>query len=376
LKEQGSYLSPSEQERRYAGLRSIMAEAGCSTAIVVGPAQIGGKRYFRYFTDWNIQSFGGYLLVDGEEPPVAVFRAWSQAYWSSRVGWVDQIVSDRDPVGVVLARIATGIATTRIGVVGYDYLSVIDHGRLQAALGQRLVDLTAAVDEFTSVKSADEQELLRESGKIFDRSWSAVLDAARPGMGEWELAAVAGRELLVQGVSHSIILIGASNSDAPAACAGWPRDRRLTAADAVQMSIEGPAPNGFCVEVGGIFSFGRPPAELLEQFAVQLRGMEAGVQHLVEGRTSGEVADAVDREFRLAGYHTGYPGMHGIGYGIPEPPPIEKDNPRRLVSGNVVAMHPNAVSDAGVGTLTSRTYIVGGTEAECLSRLPMELAEL
>ncbi len=376
MKEQGSYVSRSEQERRYAGLRSIMAEAGCSTVIVVGPAQIGGKRYFRYFTDWNLQSFGGYLVVDREEAPVAIFRAWSQAYWSSRVGWVDQIVSDRDPLGVVLARIASGTPATRIGVVGYDYLSVADHGRLQAELESRLVDLTAAVDELTSVKSAEEQQLLRESGTVFDRAWSTVLATARPGLAEWELAAVAGRELLAQGVSHSIILIGASSPDAPAACVGWPRDRRLTAADLVQMSIEGPGPNGFCVEIGGTFSFGRPPAELLEQFKVQLRGMEEGVHCLVQGRTSGEVADAVDREFSEAGYHTGYPGMHGIGYGIPEPPPIEKNNPRRLVSGNVVAMHPNAVSDTGVGTLTSRTYIVGRTEAECLSRLPMELAEL
>jgi Xaa-Pro aminopeptidase len=68
--------------------------------------------------------------------------------------------------------------------------------------------------------------------------------------------------------------------------------------------------------------------------------------------------------------------MHGIGLGIPEPPPIEKGNPRTLSPGNVVAMHPNAVSDDGVGTLTSRTYAVGATAPECLSGVPMDLVEL
>jgi Xaa-Pro aminopeptidase len=376
MRESGSYVSRDEQERRYASLRAIMAAAGCSTTIVVGPAQIGGKRYFRYFTDWNLQSFGGYLLVGETREPTAVFRAWSQAYWSSRIQWVQDIVSDRDPIAVVLNHIEVNSESGRVGLVGTDYMSVSDHARLQAALGARLIDLTSLVDELTAVKSAEEQELLRQTGTIFDRAWRAVLGGARPGMREWELAALAGRELLAEGVSHSIILVGASSPDSPAACVGWPRDRRLTPQDMVQMSIEGPGPSGYCVEVGGTFTFGPPPRELVKQFAAQLRGMEAGVRLLAEGRTSGQIADAVDREFREAGFHTGYPGMHGIGLGIPEPPPIEKGNPRTLSPGNVVAMHPNAVSDDGVGTLTSRTYAVGATAPECLSGVPMDLVEL
>lgn len=376
MKEQGSYLSTAEQERRYAGLRAIMRESGCSDAIVVGPAQVGGKRYFRYFTDWNLQSFGGYLHVGIDTAPAAVFRAWSQAYWSRRVGWVKDIVSERDPLAVVLARVAAASAAGHIGVIGTEYLSVTDHGRLQAELGDRLVDLTSQVDDLTSVKSPEEQQMLRNAGAVFDRAWSAVLAEARPGISEWDLAAVAGRELLAQGVSHSIILIGASAPGSPAACVGWPRDRRIGIDEAVQMSIEGPAPSGYCVEIGGTFTFGPAPSQLARQFEVQLRGMRAGVGRLIDGRTSGDVAEAVDHAFREGGCHTGYPGMHGIGYGIPEPPPIERDNARKLVVGNVIAMHPNAVSADGVGTLTSRTYVVGAADAECLSQLPMQLAEL
>jgi Xaa-Pro aminopeptidase len=68
--------------------------------------------------------------------------------------------------------------------------------------------------------------------------------------------------------------------------------------------------------------------------------------------------------------------MHGIGLGIPELPPIEMGNPRPLRSGNVIAMHPNAVNPEGVGTLTSRTYVVGKDSPECLSAMPLELVEL
>jgi hypothetical protein len=51
-------------------------------------------------------------------------------------------------------------------------------------------------------------------------------------------------------------------------------------------------------------------------------------------------------------------------------------NPRKLVAGNVVAMHPNAVDDHGQGTLISRTYVVGHDEAESLSRWNLDLVEL
>jgi Xaa-Pro aminopeptidase len=351
-----------------------MKDAGCDFAIIVGPAQIGGKRYYRYFTDWNLQSFGGYLIVPVADQPMAVLRAWSQAYWSRRVDWITDIKSDRDPVGVVIDRMSE--VEHGLGVVGIEYLPVTDHRRLESTFGSRLVDLTASVDELTAVKSDEEQSLLRLSGALFDAAWRVVLEQARPGMHEWELAAVAGRELLARGVSHSIILIGASSPRSPAACVGWPRDRQLGRDDVVQMSIEGPGPTGYCVEIGGTFTFGPATAEVTEQFAAQQRGMEEGVGRLVHGRTSGDVAGAVDRVFREAGYRTGYPGMHGIGLGIPELPLIEMDNPRPLAPGNVVAMHPNAVSERGVGTLTSRTYIVGTTEAEALSQLPFDLVTL
>jgi Xaa-Pro aminopeptidase len=104
--------------------------------------------------------------------------------------------------------------------------------------------------------------------------------------------------------------------------------------------------------------------------------MQAGVDRLVAGGTNGAVAEAVDGAFRSAGYHTGYPGMHGIGLGIPDPPPIEMGGTRVLATGNVVAMHPNAVNEAGLGTLISRTYVVGESAPECLSRFPLELVEL
>jgi hypothetical protein len=63
---------------------------------VVGTPHIGGKRYFRYFTDWPIQSIGGYLVVGTAGGEQAVYRASS--FWAQTVDWIKDIVSVADPI--------------------------------------------------------------------------------------------------------------------------------------------------------------------------------------------------------------------------------------------------------------------------------------
>jgi Xaa-Pro aminopeptidase len=370
VKERGSYLSAAERDRRYSALRAIAIMHDCEAVVVVGPAQIGGKRYFRYFTDWNLQSFGGYLLIPQQGAARIVLKAWSQAFWSRLVEWISDIRSDADPASRVVEWLEPYLGR-RIGFVGYDFLSVRDHRLISDALGPRLVDLTHEVDVLMGVRSDEELALIRDTARIFDEAWLSVLGQAGPGMTEWELAAIAGGELIRHGVSHSIILIGASNAEFQASCVGWPRDRTIGADDLVQMSIEGPGPNGYCVEIGGTFSFRPVSAEVQAQLDSERAGLEAGVAQLIEGRHSSDVAQAVEDVFAAAGLMTGYRGMHGIGLGIPELPTIDLGDESRLAAGNVIAMHPNAVSPEGRGALLSRTFIVGTKAPIALSQIEL-----
>src|ERR1700730_5684000 len=92
VRERGSYLTVAERQRRYDALRSLLDAAGCAAAVVIGTPHIGGKRYFRYFTDWPIQSIGGYLVIGTAGGEQAVFRASSQAFWARTVDWIENIV--------------------------------------------------------------------------------------------------------------------------------------------------------------------------------------------------------------------------------------------------------------------------------------------
>ena len=127
MKQRGSYLTPQEKQRRYGALREAMRASGCAAAVVVGTPHIGGKRYFRYFTDWPIQSIGGYLLVWASGAEQSVFRASSQAYWSGKVEWIQDIVSVPQPAQHVVEKLRQGNPDGKIGVVGRDYFPVGDY---------------------------------------------------------------------------------------------------------------------------------------------------------------------------------------------------------------------------------------------------------
>ncbi len=373
MQERGSYLTLMEKQRRYDALRALLNGAGCAAAVVIGTPHIGGKRYFRYFTDWPIQSIGGYLMVGAAGGEQAVFRASSQAFWARTVDWIEDVVSAPHPGQYVIDKLRQERLDGKIAVVGREYFPVGDYQAFEAAFSKEsLIDLTPKVDELQAIKSPEERVLMRSCGEIFDASWSRVLERARPGMTEWELAACAAEVLFQHGVPHNVILIGASNASFAARNVGWPRDRTLTAEDIVQMSIEGPGPSGYVVEIGGTFSF-RPADEVMvRQFNAQAAGVLAGVERLRPGNTAESVAMAVDAAFRQHGFESGYWAGHGIGLGLPERPTLERGDTSKLAAGMAFALHPNAVGGDGRGSLLSRTYLVGDKEAEPLSKFSLD----
>jgi Xaa-Pro aminopeptidase len=373
--EAGSYLSEGERRRRYDALHALMQTMGCDACVVVGTPHIGGKRYFRYFTDWPIQSIGGYLVVDPHRQQ-AVFRASSQAYWCAKVAWVQDIVSVPVPIHHVIERLRRGRAE-RIGVVGKEFFPVGDYQQFEAAFSRdAVVDLTERVNDMQVIKSPEERALMRACGRIFDTAWAQVLERARPGMTEWELASCAAEALFARGVPHNVILIGASNPSSAARCVGWPRDRMITAQDIVQMSLEGPGPAGYTVEVGGTFSFRAPDETMVRQFNAQAAGVAAGVERLRPGNTAESVALAVHETFLKHGFESGYWAGHGIGLGLPERPTLERGETTELAAGMAFALHPNAVGADGRGSLISRTYLVGEEGPEPLSTFPLAWVQL
>ena len=138
------------------------------------------------------------------------------------------------------------------------------------------------------------------------------------------------------------------------------------------MSIEGPGPSGYVVEIGGTFSFREADEVMARQFEAQAAGVLAGIERLKPGNTAESVATAVETAFRQHGFGSGYWAGHAIGLGLPERPTLERGDTTQIAAGMAFALHPNAVGGDGRGTLLSRTYLVGEGGAEPLSKFPLE----
>jgi Xaa-Pro aminopeptidase len=77
----------------------------------------------------------------------------------------------------------------RVGLVGIENLPVPIYRNLTAHLGNRLVEVEDIVARLRYVKSPAEIELIRETARIADMSYSAMLDALKPGLIGYQLSA-------------------------------------------------------------------------------------------------------------------------------------------------------------------------------------------
>ncbi|MBI4321858.1 MAG: aminopeptidase P family protein [Chloroflexi bacterium] len=366
-----SWVTQNERERRHALLRRLMAESGLDTLLIVGSPQVCGRGYFRYITDWSVWSSGGYALFFAKDDPIVVMRAKSQAYWSKQI-WVKDSRSAEKAVvevGRVLAekRPASGV----VGIVGMgEFMSLQDYFYLQAELPSlRFQDASAIFDRAMRVKSAEEIGHVEATARILDEGFQCFAEMIAPGRTGWELSAELQKALYGQGCLHSVILI----STEPGPYNAAPGERPLSSDDIVKFSLEACGPSGHWVEIGGMFSFRRPPDYLADRFDSTLEAVERAVAKMRPGFTVGDVGEEIENTVARRGHRVGHWSGHACGLGLIEPPMIGKGEPTPLEAGMELALHPNIIgAELEMGIYVSQTYIVEEAGARQLSRFPNE----
>ena len=100
------------------------------------------------------------------------------------------------------ALFSSGRKPARIGIE-FDHVSLDLMAKLQAALpGVELVDVSDAVMRMRTIKSLEEQALIREGTRICDIGGAAVAGAVRAGVPEHEVA-LAGTQAMVRAIAAS-----------------------------------------------------------------------------------------------------------------------------------------------------------------------------
>jgi Xaa-Pro dipeptidase len=296
-------------------------------------------------------------------------RAASMSSTDQTVGSDDLAATLKDVVGKYRLDMARTIS---IG------LSLLSQG-LVARIGARLGVLPTSADELARdlarVRTAEELKAAKHATWIAERGYERVLEFARPGLREYELAAELYCFTKKLGAEDNFLLMSASQHNLAVRAAG---ERVLDVGDIILSEIT-PCYRGQFAQICRTTVIGEPRPVVREKFAILQDAMAAGLEAGRSGATVADLTRAINGVIAKAGYgdYCRPPYMrvrgHGLGITSDRPGDIVERNERVLESGMVFVMHPNQYLPESGYLMCGEPVVVTDNGARALSARPAQL---
>lgn len=318
-------------QTRLHQLTALMAERKWELLILYG--HTWRKDYFRSLVNVNFSGTHAAAVVDrAGEVQVIVSDPWDF-----------EALSDEDHTAFApdfeagLKRFASSASS--VAVAGLEIMEA----RFSAALGHP-VSATADIEELRRVKSAEELESIRKAAKLSDLGYQRFVEAAEPGVTEYELVAEVESFLKSHGAEDNFMLIASGGTEVTGMKP--PTERRLQRGDSVTTELT-PQVNGFWAQICRTLVIGEPNPKQMESFAIFSAAQKAAEDLLKPGVDIADVARVQNDVFRKFGYgdYTGpkYTRVRGHNLGLhPDENPYVLEDVHYIVKqGMVIIAHPN-----------------------------------
>ncbi|MCU4180400.1 M24 family metallopeptidase [Bosea sp. BH3] len=368
-----------EYETRLATIRAAMARRGVDVMLCSGPENI--------FYASGYQTFGYHsyqlLVIPLEGKPFLILR-YLESLLAHRYSWVTDIVTwddTDDPIEITLAALKErGLAAGKVGVEQKAYfLQVSSFLKLQAAL-PGLVDGSGVVEVSRAIKSPRELAFMREAGKLSDIGMAAAIEAVASGSSDQDIAAECFAAMTRAGsewMCRSPIVTTGDRS-------GLPHSnhlrQKLDGGDAVLIEISAVYNRYYSPLMRGAL-VGRSNPKVERIAAVCIEALEAAIDAVKPGATSGEVDEAARRVIEREGLWENYRKRSGYAVGVGFSTWIEgaigslKIGDTTVLKPGMCYHIPIAIryyGEAGIGF--SETVAVTETGVEVMGRAPRSLA--
>lgn len=369
-------IAITELERRWAAVRHAMEERDIDVLIMQNNNDFMGG-YVKYFTDIPathgypytvifprndrmtviIQSFFGddrLLPPEGDGYRHGVRQVLGAPYFYSAHY---SLIYDADHAAKALASHAGGT----IGLVGRGTLpiSMMDH--LRTSLPQaKFVDATDWVDYIKVVKSDEEQKHIRRTAAVQDGAIDAVMKAAKPGMREIELAAIAEHWVLDHGGEQGLFLACSHPFGEPTYWGNRHlQNRTLKEGDMFTLLVESNGPGGFYTEISRTCVLGKVPQAMQDEFEILLQARKFTLNLLKPGVASRDIWNAYNGFLRQYGRpEEKRLYCHGQGYDLVERPLVRNDEPMPILEGMNITCHPTFIAGGAFNTICDN-YLIG-----------------
>jgi Xaa-Pro aminopeptidase len=250
---------------------------------------------------------------------------------------------------------------------------------LTARIGVGLGTLPKPADELARdlarIRTAEELKAAERATWIAERGYERVLEFARPGLREYELAAELYCFTKKLGAEDNFLLMSASQHNLAVRAAG---ERVLDVGDIILSEIT-PCYRGQFSQICRTTVIGEPRPLLREKFAILQDAMSAGLEAGRVGATVTDLTRAINGVIAKAGYgdYCRPPYMrvrgHGLGITCDRPGDIVERNERVLESGMVFVMHPNQYLPESGYLMCGEPVVVTDHGARALSTRPAQL---
>jgi Xaa-Pro aminopeptidase len=355
-----------EFEKRLARLRDGMREKGLQTLLVYDSGRHNFLRmnYVAYLTDFISVGPETMLVVRLDDAPALyISPAWDIPR-AQEESWVSGIRPFKD----FWTRLSS--LSGKIGLVGREAMHVNLHDEIAKSAGQTPVNAKEIIETMARSKSAFELARLRRAAEIADAGVSALHDDARPGLKEYELAAIVEYRMRSLGAEDNFGMVVANSHNQALHPA---TDRRVEKGDIIIGEIT-PCIGGLFVQICRTMVLGEPAPVVREKYAILKKAMGLGMDAAETGAPASAIAAAINRTLVEAGYedYCRPPFMrvrgHGLGCGSFAPGSLEDSNQTNLEEGMTFIIHPNQyLPETGYLTLGD-TVVMTQTKAESLMR--------
>jgi Xaa-Pro aminopeptidase len=289
-----------------------------------------------------------------------------------------RVTAADDVVDALASALGNGaLHGARIGVAGLAFTQWEIAGRL----AQMLPEAGAADDvvfDAAAAKTIDEIAHAREATRIAELGYAHLVEIARPGMSEDELAVELKWYTRTLGAEDNFLLLcaGARN---PAVAPS--NGRAMQKGDVLVAEIT-PSYRGQLAQICRTATLGKASSELKHKYDLLVRAMNAGIGAARPGAAMAAVCRAINAVLEAEGYgeychppHIRRRG-HGLGFGSIRPGDVSLDNDTMLTEGMVFMIHPNQHLPETGYLLCGEPVLLTAGGAEPLTRRRSALFEI
>jgi Xaa-Pro dipeptidase len=376
----GVPFTQQEYDARFAKLRSIMEKKGIELLMVRDPSNIN------YLTGYNTFGLSNYeiLFVPLEGDPTLLLR-FLETKIAFTTSWIKDVRpwEDHENPHAATKKVMEekGWLNKKVAFeMSTKYMPVREFQQLKGLLGIDFMDGSGAVEQVKIIKSPAEIEYIRKAASYTAAGMKAGMEALAAGKTENDVAAEVYRAMVAAGSEYPAtqpIVTGGWKSGVPHTTFNR---LKLQEGDAVLFELSGVYNryNGPMMRSGVIGKF---DPEIKVMYDVCVEALEAAIDAIKPGVTSGEVDEACRSVIEKAGYYENFRKRTGYSIGCAYPPSwveghiidLKKDDPRVLEPGMVFHMPPALRKYDKFGVGVSETVTVTETGCEVLTNFPREL---